>query len=147
MFDEALGHLTYNPSFFDEDNVIDELSTLLTSGRVIGTNQELNQRAYLSIMSTNQNQAAALRVAQQLIFSSAEFHTNGIPRNTNIRKDTSSTFAKKSCIQNYKAVVHLKLQGGLDSYNLLVPHSGCSGLGKKKYNACRITTQYLRTSE
>jgi len=95
---------------------------------VIGPNQELIQRAYLSIMSTNQNQAAALRVAQQLIFSSAEFHTNGIPRNTNIRKDTSSTFAKKSCIQNYKAVVHLQLQGGLDSYNLLVPHSGCSGL-------------------
>ena len=134
MFDKALGHLTYDPSFLDEDNVIDELSTLLTSGRMVGPNRELIKRAYLSTMSMNQNQAAALRVAQQLIFSSAEFHTNGIPRNTNIRKDASTTIiAKKSCIQNYKAVAHLKLRGGLDSYNLLVPHSGCSGLGKKNH--------------
>lgn len=131
-FRKSMGHLTYSPSSAADNSIIDELSTLLTSGRLGSSNKSIIHHAYLSAYATSQDRSQALRVAQQLILSSSEFHTNGIPRTIKKVENLNKSPATKTCKEKYKAVIHLKLDGGIDSYNLLVPHSGCSGLGMWK---------------
>ncbi len=130
VYDSSMGYLSLAPnSVLNDSEVVDELSTLLTSGRMSATNRRLVRDAYAEVLSDQNSSVRAFRTAQQLIVMSAEFHTNGLSYNTPFQRDRGDANAKKSC-KKYKAVVHLFLRGGLDSYNLLVPHSGCSGTGK-----------------
>jgi len=69
--------------------------------------------------------AKGMRLAQQLIVSTPEFHVSGsVPLTTsNPRPETPRPEAPE---QPYKAVVQIFLTGGLDSFQMLVPHSGCT---------------------
>lgn len=75
-YDKAMGRLSFAPdASYDNNEVVDELSTLLTSGRMSSTNRRSIRDAYEEVYSFNKDWAEALRVAQQLIIMSAEFHT------------------------------------------------------------------------
>ena len=66
-----------------------------------------------------------LKTAQKLMAVVPEFHsTNVVNANTSSRPDAD---IPQPSSKEYKAVVFLNLSGGCDSYNLLIPHSGCSG--------------------
>eukprot|EP00567_Pseudictyota_dubia_P014397 CAMPEP_0197445160 /NCGR_PEP_ID=MMETSP1175-20131217/10449_1 /TAXON_ID=1003142 /ORGANISM="Triceratium dubium, Strain CCMP147" /LENGTH=182 /DNA_ID=CAMNT_0042976071 /DNA_START=1 /DNA_END=546 /DNA_ORIENTATION=- len=54
------------------DTVVDEMATLMTAGRLSEQSRQIIKEAYNSVSSDS---AAAIRVAQQLIVSSPEFHT------------------------------------------------------------------------
>ena len=103
--------------------LVDELATILTAGRPSQQHRALIVNAYNDAGSVNDG----LKLAQQLILSSSEFHTtNNLEATNEIREDIS--FPDPGNLP-YRAVVYIMLAGGADSYNMLVPHT-CSGGGK-----------------
>lgn len=116
------GHLLYKPHSFDADTVVDELSTLLTAGRLSENSRKIIKSEYIKSMN-NYGKNAALRMAQKLFVSTPEFHsTNIIDTTGEIRAEPKPPHPSN---KPYKAIVFIMLDGGLDSFNMLVPHSGC----------------------
>ena len=108
----------------DGASVIDKLSLLLTSGRMSPTSREIVGQ----IFEEEDDAEKALRLAQQLIIMTPEFHTTGIVTQNGETRGEIPT-ATKTC-KRHKAVVHIMLKGGCDSYNMMVPHSQCDGKGR-----------------
>lgn len=113
----ADGHLTYQPA--DPSNaarVVDDLDLLLLQRR-------LNTGAREYLIRDYEQQGSVNRVIK-LMLTSAEFHVTNLVRpnaqspRSGIREIPSQGRRPKYIIVVYKA-------GGLDSFNLLVPHSGC----------------------
>jgi len=82
------------------------------------------------------DKSAGLRLAQQLITTSAEFHTNNPIKKSDERRVTTES-EPKSFAGEYKAVVFLMFAGGCDSYNMLVPHTCSPGV-----NGTDLFSQY-----
>lgn len=78
---------------------------------------------HASTESISSAPVSALKMAQTLMISSAEFHTS----NANARKTRArqKPFAVPSKNRKYKAIVVVFMGGGADSWNFLVPDSGC----------------------
>jgi len=121
-FSQSVGHLSYTPdSDRSVDAIVDDLATLLTSGRMNNYHRNIVKEAYMEM----QDKHDALRVAQILTILSPEYHATGNIQGAS-RDRIVSVPPKKSC-KAYKALVHILLRGGCDSFNLLVPHSQCQG--------------------
>jgi hypothetical protein len=124
------GHLSYVPEGASyrtnyAEFVVDNLATMLTSGRLSKYHREIIKEAYLS----ESNKIKAYQLAQKLTILSPEYHvTAGVVQET-VQKRPPTRPTIKVC-KEYKAVVHILLKGGCDSFNLLVPHSQCHGKGK-----------------
>jgi uncharacterized protein (DUF1501 family) len=110
---KALGRLMYEPT--EGVDMIDEMALLLTAGRLkdpalLHYMYELGLGAY--------DDAGSMRIAQQLLVSAPEFHTNTLVKRTTNRvpKVKSPPSGKR-----YKAIVYFFQSGGMDSYNLIVP--------------------------
>ncbi len=68
---------------------------------------------------------AALQLAQALLLASAEFHTaNTNARVPNGARQDPPKVASQG--RRYKAIVMVFFAGGMDSWNLIVPHTGCT---------------------
>ena len=93
---------------------------MLTSGRMSNKNRDIITKAYSS-------SSDSIRVAEQLFISAPEFHSTGLVRSNGINRQIEPVTG--TC-KSYKAVVHIMLKGGCDSYNMLVPHSQCQAAGK-----------------
>jgi uncharacterized protein (DUF1501 family)/uncharacterized protein (DUF1800 family) len=119
-YNEAAGHLSFQPVSTNNATVIDEIATLLTSGRMNKDSRQLLHNIY----SKAENKDEALRWTQQLAILSPAFHTTGT-NEVETEPRPESSVPMKTC-NKYKAVVHIVLAGGVDSYNMLVPHSACS---------------------
>lgn len=113
------GNLTFIPSSRTPAEVVDELATLLTAGRLSANSRQVVQRLF----SRGVNPYSAYLSAQQIIASTPEFHsTNLIRFSGESRPDPP---APPPPDNPYKALVYVLLSGGVDSYNLIVPHT-CS---------------------
>ncbi len=107
------------------DGILDEMSLLLTSGRLSDQNKEIIKNTVENIY-LNVDPDRAIRIAQQLILMSPEFHVWG--QNTrNTGKKYTLTGYTKPPKHTYKSVVYLFLDGGVDSFNMLVPTGSCTG--------------------
>lgn len=106
------------------ESVVKELSTILTSGRLSDDNKAVIKAAYLAKLSDttlSDPSGAALRVAQQLIITSPEFHTTNTVRSAGaVREQPTPPQASGA---PYKAIVYVMFGGGCDSYNMLVPYT------------------------
>jgi len=124
-YGKALGELKFSPSSSNPNDIVDELSTLLTAGRLSAESRQIIEDAYIH----SSDDGAGLRLAQQLILTTAEFHTtNLVQRSHEPRGDTTAPSQAPIVSEHsdsYKAIIFLMLQGGCDSYNMLVPHSEC----------------------
>lgn len=122
--DGHYGKLEYSPSTpNDAGSVIDDLSLLLTAGRL-----RLNSATRSMIIDAYNSAGGGedgLRLAQKLMISLPEFHTTNVMHSTTGSRPEVEPPEPSG--KRYKAVLFLFLQGGLDSFNVLVPHSGCSG--------------------
>ncbi len=116
----SIGRLTYSRS---GDDVIDDLATILTSGRMSTKTREVIKSHY----SATKDSDSALRLAEQLVIAAPSFHTTGKSEDVQTAR-VEPLPAKKTC-KRHKAVVHLMLKGGCDSFNVLVPHSKCDKNG------------------
>jgi uncharacterized protein (DUF1501 family)/uncharacterized protein (DUF1800 family) len=117
----ASGSTQYNPGESASPSVVvDELSTLLTSGRLGTRKRELLEGAYVEFLSTGTQRQALINL-QQLIITTPEFHSNTISDNS--EGDRLEPGGKQPSDKPYKAVIFLMLEGGFDSFNMLVPHN------------------------
>ena len=122
----AHAHLDWTPSdgvgATAGEEVIKELSLLLTAGRLENSAKEIILAQYNREAQTN-GPLAAMKVAQQLVIGSPEFQvTNHVQRKSGQRRAAARVIRGSN---SYKAIVYIFVSGGLDSYNLLVPHSNC----------------------
>lgn len=109
------GSLTYQPkNATDKAATLRELSTLLTGGRLTGSKQDV----ILQATSYERDAQKVWRTAAKLITTTPEFHSTS-------KVDTAKKPAKKEAPTlnrnsetGYKAVIHLQLHGGADSYNV-----------------------------
>ncbi len=106
------GFLGYLEAGYTPTDVVDELAMLLTCGRLSEASRRLIQ------------DSADLKTAVKLIVTAPEYHCTGATSPMKIRP--SINFPQPSGAP-YKAVVFVNLAGGMDSFNVLVPHSGCAG--------------------
>ena len=120
-FSRSTAYLSFSMPGAEADAVVSKLSTLLTSGRLSAENKQVIIDAYNEKLP---DADAALRLAQQLILTSPEFHsTNTVKLSGNVRGQPE--LPEPSGVP-YKAIVYVMFGGGCDSYNMLVPHT-CTG--------------------
>ena len=119
--------MTYEPDASKSaTEIVDELALLLTGGRLHNNAKSLIIDAYESADSNLEG----LQTAQKLMAAVPEFHaTNVVQANSFSRPNID---IPRPSQRRYKAVVFVNLNGGCDSFNLLVPHSGC--IGRDMYN-------------
>ena len=102
--------------------VVDRLATLLTAGRLEAKSREIIVHAFNEAGSANDG----LRLAQELILTSAEYHTTSITKTTTQLRNEFNF--PPSTGKSYRAVIYLMLSGGCDSFNLITPHTCSNGL-------------------
>eukprot|EP00957_Ditylum_brightwellii_P154898 11789574-Ditylum_brightwellii.AAC.1 len=109
-----------------DQDMVEELATLLTAGRLTDENKKIITDATKNM----NNLAKKLKLAQKLMVSTAEFNSNNVPVKSVVGRHSEDTYnsnnASDSASDDYKAVVYLFLGGGCDSFNMLVPHT-CAG--------------------
>ena len=129
---KRVAHYTWQPSKGSEatsEEVVNELGLLLTASRLETDTKTMITAEYEESLR-KEDQETAIAVAQQLILGTPEFHvSNLVNRKVGVRRPVP---AKKVGRQKFKAIVYLYISGGMDSFNLLVPHSNCKN-GKNKY--------------
>jgi len=142
----APAHSTYwPPSTASVDDIIDDLSMLLTSGRLTPKNRAVIKSVVEPEFNTG-NVAKSIRMAQQLLFATPEFHSTSVTRNSNEVRELSGYTHPPAA--PYKAVVLLMMLGGADSWNLLVPHSNCAiGNQYAEYKTARGSSHSLSITD
>ena len=119
-FSVSKGNITYSPTNpSDAVSVVDELAMLLTAGRLNQETREIIQKEYSNAV----DQESGLRLAQQLVVTSPEFHSTNFIEFSGSAREKPEEKAPSS--NEYKSITYLLLGGGVDSYNILVPHSEC----------------------
>merc|ERR1712157_594871 len=117
-YDES-GYLSYSPSTTNSEEIINELSTLLTAGRL----SDVNKNIIKGMFDAQEDKSAAFMMAQQLIVTSPEFHTTGaVVQRSGLSRPVPTP--PQTSQEPYKAVVFILLSGGFDSHNMLVPQCG-----------------------
>ena len=126
LYEDSVGYLSYEPSDInDSAAVVDELALLLTSGRLSTDGRQIVTQAYDAALTADSSRPdIALKIAQELISSSPEFHSTSL---TSLVNEDRPPAPRPPAADNvgYKAIVHMYLFGGADTFNLLVPGPTC----------------------
>jgi uncharacterized protein (DUF1800 family) len=137
----TFGRLTYAPSSTSSEVIVNELATLLTAGRLSKESRQIVRKA----VANETDPRLALIKAQTLIVTSPEFHSNTIVKMSGgIRPKPQ---VPPPPLNSYKAVVYVVLAGGVDSFNMLVPHT-CNSTNeagqtpREQYNDVRTTLAF-----
>jgi len=111
---------------------VKDLSLLLTGGRLA----DQKRIAIVEALNNVPNDNSAFELALQLILTTPEFHSTSLADPQ--AKPAPDLPPKGEPKSEYKAVIHLMLTGGCDSFNLLVPRNtlGCSRL-RNEYDTVR----------
>ena len=132
--DAHYGKVEYSPpNPNDAEGVIDDLSLILTGGRL--RLNSVSKSIIVDAYKNAGNNADGLRLAQKLIVSTPEFHTTNVMYSTSSPRDELQPPQPAS--NRYKSVVFVFLEGGMDSFNMLMPHSGCTG-GQREFHSALV---------
>jgi hypothetical protein len=136
------GKTTYLPTAesgtdITAQQVVDDLATLLTSGRLSTENREVLKQAYDFTIDQGKGPIEAAINVQQLIVTSPEFHTTQTPTFSGENRTTPQS--QPATGKPYKAIIYLMLSGGADSFNMLVPFE-CTGTNE---DGVKVSDQYL----
>jgi cullin-associated NEDD8-dissociated protein 1 len=123
----ADGVLAFAPTSTTAHAVVNELDLLLTAGRLTENTKRVIASAYTATLESGGSQSAALKKAQKLAVITPEFHATN--RNVKTHPRRKPEAEQVSHNRPFKAIVVITLNGGCDSFNLLVPHSGCTSTG------------------
>lgn len=124
QYENSYGHLLYQPANVSLALQAEELSLLLTAGRM--TDDNINK--IVSACSVEPDSGSQSRCMKQLVVTSGEFHStsevvhSGEARSVDEPQATAAAGTAESG-SDYKAIVYYNLAGGLDSYNMLAPYS------------------------
>ena len=116
----SVGQLRYitTNNTISVSNMVEELSTLMTAGRLSAENKQVMLDAH-AYFTTNNGTASADRVLVKLFAATPEFHTSNTVRKSGSPRTITPPKAKSS--SPYKAIVYVNLAGGVDSFNILTP--------------------------
>jgi len=126
---EADGAVTFKPT--TPADAIAELDLVLTSKRLSPATRAFMEEQYQKELAAN-GADAALKHALKMFIASAEFQVTNANILTPIVRQAAAG-AAAGAGRKYKAVIVVFQGGGADSFNLVVPHSGCAA-GKVNYN-------------
>ena len=116
------GISSYDPNksgLVKASDVIDDLATLLTSGRLDRNKREVIKEAFEDTIARGKSSKEAIINAQQLVVASPEFHSTNLAYTMGESRPIP-TLPEPTNIP-YKAVILIMLPGGYDSFNVLVP--------------------------
>ena len=117
------------------EQVIDELSMLLTAGRLNTTLRQYFLQEYNAEVAAK-TPVDAMKLALKMFLSAAEFHmSNANILSDSLRQSQQSAIVSKN--RPFKAIVVVFLGGGFDSFNLVVPHSNCGRDYYEEYSQVR----------
>jgi uncharacterized protein (DUF1501 family) len=131
-YDKSVGYLAYAPSSSHSTattpaDKVDELARLLTGGRLSARSRTVLVTVYNdALVAYDGSHDNAWREIVALVTTTPDFHAMNLAKMTNQPRLVAPKKEPKD--DSYKAIVLLFLFGGLDSYNLLVPHSTCGKL-------------------
>jgi len=118
------GTLDYTPDDITKPaDVVNELDLLLTGKRLSASFKDHIIQRYNATMIASSPQAA-LKLAQKLILLSPEYHVSNAHK-TQPTEEREAIPEIPSQGRPYKAIVIVIEEGGVDSFNLFVPHSQC----------------------
>ena len=112
------GVLAWRPEGSSPQQVVDEIDLLLTGGRL----HPHTRRSIETHYAAEGGPLAALRTAQELVVATPEFVTTNDNAKTTPRPPVERQVPAGG---DYRAVVVLFLNGGMDSWNMLVPYDNC----------------------
>ena len=116
LYERSYGHMFYEPSGVGDYEKAADLALLLTAGRL----SEDNLNTIVDSCSSEPDRPSKTRCMQQLIVTTGEFHSTNTVTHSGEDRVTESTGGNSA--EPYKAIVYFYLDGGLDSYNMLVPY-------------------------
>jgi len=122
------GNFTFRPSTQSNSSkvIVDELAVLLTAGRLSSDARKIVQEVYEAEREDKEDENLALRAAERLIVGSAEFNAISQGGVSNTSRSEGSDVNSPNVDAPFKSIVYIFLNGGLDSWNALIPHSGCT---------------------
>ena len=126
------GRLSWAPEEDGVESVIDELDLLLTGGRLQEASRRVISEEFAkqdADTTADDSVGKALRTAINLMAATPEFQVEGTIHSTTTTKraSLSSEEVTPDDPSDYKAIIYLFMAGGVDSYNILMPHSECNG--------------------
>lgn len=107
----------------------------MTGGRLSNIARATLESAYNEELTAG-GSVKALRMLQKLILTTPEFHTTSVFNE--IEESRPEPPRPDPPTNPYKALVYVNLNGGMDSFNVLVPHSNCIGNKGKIILACIV---------
>ena len=116
-YTRSFGHLFYEPTGANDAEKAADLALLLTAGRL----SEGSLDTIVNACATETDEPSKTRCMQQLIVSAPEFHSTNTVTQTGQERTTNTGGLNST--EPYKAIVYFYLGGGLDSYNMLAPHT------------------------
>ncbi len=119
-FTHAKPWITQEDAFTHAAAVVEELSLILTAGRLHPHSKDIITNAYATKLPVS-GDAAAHRLALQLILTTPEFHTSQIAIPSGLARPEPAQPSASGV--PYKAVVMTMLAGGADSFNMIIPHT------------------------
>jgi cullin-associated NEDD8-dissociated protein 1 len=133
QFSGACGASTYSSAYEalldNAPNVVADLDLLLADGRMSSHTKGLLETSFIdSVMnaakttSLEKVAADALMVAQEVAMAVPEFHTTALNLDAGVRPPAK---VQEPHGHKFKAIVVVNFHGGADSFNFLVPYSGC----------------------
>jgi hypothetical protein len=126
LIDWSNGRLEFAPQDENASAVVAELDLLLTAGRLNPNATAVITQAFQSSYRRD-GAAAALQVAQKLFFVTAEFRATNLHALTGgARQPAAQSAVPLVQPHRFKAVVVLYMNGGCDSFNLLIPSGNCA---------------------
>jgi len=107
------------------DELMDRLDLLLTNGRLSDESRSTISTGYKKVLEEEESTDRAMRYALQLFFASPEFQISNshksLPSSSDVTSNAASVVTRKGTASKApKAVVYVFLEGGADSYNMLV---------------------------
>ena len=122
-YSDSAARITFTPTVSTSEGIVDELALLFTPGRLSPENRQTMIDILDALEEDTSDLDAPLRLAQQLMVTTPEFHTLNFIRRTGEARTPPPPPAAPS--KSYKAIVFFFLAGGADTYNLLVPYGDC----------------------
>ena len=133
-YEHTDGNLTFAPTGTAQE-IVSQLSLVLTADRLHPTSRNLFVREYTAVAQSS-SAANAMKRLLKLFALSADFHVTNSNIQFNTLRPAPTTITGSG--RRYKAIVVVFEAGGADSFNMVVPHSGCSnGDYYAEYNAVR----------
>ena len=118
----SYGVLDYVAPGSTVDEMLNDMSLMLTSSRLSAHSFSLI-KDFVNDEFNSGDKDKALRIAQQLIATTPAFHTSNLSQNTaEQRQKVEETNVSE---EPYRAVIFLMFDGGMNSWNMLVPKANC----------------------